>query len=243
MPYCVVGTHEYKDIGRQLARRLDCALTGYKLRQYEHDGYSFFEIECKRSQEAELRRALALLLLRNLQYDELIKAITKDYKMLSLEDKRSLLVSCVKTARSLERIDPLARKLEEHLDGGSELILEGFLRFSMKDTVSLWRRIVERGAQELVLRREYREFVQLMQKIAEIQPGYTGEVHLHINDDGYKLCDTAGYVLERGTCDSLVGLLIGLSPDKIVVHGAQGARDTQLIDIIGSVFAGKVFFS
>jgi len=155
--------------------------------------------------------------------------------------------------------DPIRLRILEHLDTHNELIVEGFIRFRLKDFMKELIETVDKIVEELLVEREYNEFIKLLRYFVEIQEPKVREVHVLVDDDRrYILLDDSMRVInndilkelareisdtEMSYDDLLISSLITIAPSKITIHGCDKIKNTELLNTINKVFRGKVVMS
>ncbi|MCM8899878.1 putative sporulation protein YtxC [Caldicoprobacter algeriensis] len=155
--------------------------------------------------------------------------------------------------------DPIRQRILEHLDTHNELIVEGFIRFRLKDFMKELIETVDKIVEELLVEREYNEFIKLLRYFVEIQEPKVREVHVLVDDDRrYILLDDSMRVInndilkelareisdtEMSYDDLLISSLITIAPSKITIHGCDKIKNTELLNTINKVFRGKVVMS
>jgi putative sporulation protein YtxC len=147
-------------------------------------------------------------------------------------------------------------KILEYIIENTDIVLEGFLRFRLKELNADLEDIVDRVVEEYLIEREYDEFIKLLKYFVEIQESRIEIVNIVIEDNGtYCMYDSsyneitdeliqdiAGEVLtgEVSYDDLLVSSLITLAPRYIVIHNLSNVRNKEIIDTIRNVFADRV---
>lgn len=156
----------------------------------------------------------------------------------------------------LNRKGKIVEKIYEYIIENNEIILEGFLRFRMKEFNSDLEEIVDRVAEEYLVEREYDEFIKLLKYFVEIQDSRIDTINIVIGKGGgYSIYDGSydeitGEMLKEITgealtpdisCDDLlVSSLISLAPRYIIIHNISNARNGEIIDTIKNVFSDRV---
>lgn len=150
----------------------------------------------------------------------------------------------------------IIKRLVDFLEHNDSIVIDGFVRFRLKDYIHEIKEAVDQAVDEFLMEREYREFIQLLKYFVEIQESKVPLVNVLVNPRGtYKLYDEEhspidsefleGFILdvmdnEINYEDLLISALITIAPNKIVFHyGAQAKVDSTL-DTIKNVFEGKV---
>lgn len=159
----------------------------------------------------------------------------------------------VKTWRTI-----LRNRLEYYLLGHQELIIDGFIRFRMRDLIATWEKAIKEAAREMLMEKEYQEFIKLLQYFVETQPTKCEEVHVLMEGRNYVLLDQDFRVIDdaimqdvmRETVeqnmsseDMLISALIGISPKSIIIHNSKAMKNNEIMETVSKVFAGKVKLS
>jgi putative sporulation protein YtxC len=147
----------------------------------------------------------------------------------------------------------------EHLESNDELVLEGFIRFRMKDFTRELEEAVDRAVDDLLIEKEYTEFIKLLRYFVEIQEPKVEEVHVLLGEDKkYTLLDSSLHVINNDILedlakeitdkeishdDLLISSLITIAPRKITIHQFDKIKNTELLNTISNVFSGKVTMS
>lgn len=150
-------------------------------------------------------------------------------------------------------------RIMEHLDGSDHIIFEGFIRFRLKDFIGELEDAVDRAVDDLLIEKEYNEFIKLLQYFVEIQEPKVEEVHVFQDENRrYTLLDSSFRVINNDvleelakeisdkdiSCDDLlISSLITIAPNKITIHECDKIKNTELINTIKNVFSGKVVIS
>lgn len=156
----------------------------------------------------------------------------------------------------LDRKNFIIKRLVEYLEQSDSLVIDGFVRFRLKDYINDMKEAVDQAVDEFLMEREYREFIQLLKYFVEIQEPKVEVVNVLMNQRGaYKLYDDKqepissefldGFILdvmdnEINYEDLLISALITIAPNQIVFHCNQANKPSTTIDTIRSVFDGKV---
>ncbi|HOB20152.1 MAG TPA: putative sporulation protein YtxC [Candidatus Atribacteria bacterium] len=151
------------------------------------------------------------------------------------------------------------KRLMEHLQTNNELVLEGFIRFRLKDFLSELEEAVDRAVDDLLIEKEYTEFIKLLRYFVEIQEPKVDEVHVVMGDDKkYTLLDSSLRVINNDILedlakeisdkeisydDLLISSLITIAPRKITIHQFDKIKNTELLNTINNVFSGRVTMS
>jgi putative sporulation protein YtxC len=158
--------------------------------------------------------------------------------------------------RCIIRKSRILQKVIEYLSGSNQIILDGFIKFRLKEYVNELREAADKAVDDFLIEREYREFIQLLRYFVEIQEPRYELVHIVIRDgknyslfdenlQGIKTNSLEGCVMELSnneiSCDDLfVSMLITLSPRNITIHRDGETQSPLAVDTIVNVFEGRV---
>lgn len=157
----------------------------------------------------------------------------------------------------LSRKNRINQKIIDFLNYNNRIIVDGFIRFRLKEYLAELRDAAEKAVDEFLMEREYREFIQLLQYFVEVQEPRMEMVHLYFSDYGsFKLFDDKmepirsdymdGFFLdmlesELNYEDLLISALITIAPRKIKIHrNGQKNNHSAVLETIKSVFTSRV---
>ena len=151
------------------------------------------------------------------------------------------------------------KRVMEHLESNDELVLEGFIRFRLKDFKQELEEAVDRAVDDLLIEKEYSEFIKLLRYFVEIQEPKVDEVHVLMGEDKkYTLLDSNLQIINNDILedlakeisdkeisydDLLISSLITIAPRKITIHQYDRIQNKELLNTINNVFSGKVTMS
>ena len=239
MAEITVSTRKYDvDLARLLAARLDQCGCAYALKA--ESGSVRVLLKSRAGLEA-LADALSLILCRDLQYFEIARMA--DALPLPLIEKQRVLKEALGVSRAAEDLSTVRERLHGYLLSASQINLEGYLTFRLRDMLALWEAALERAAAEQMLDREYLELMGLLSQIARDPSSSVGNVAICIKPDGsLTLTDESDACIEYVDCseDGILSLLIGMSPKSLTVYDISGGSGRRLTEAIARVFAGRV---
>ncbi|MFO7294664.1 MAG: putative sporulation protein YtxC [Caldicoprobacter sp.] len=214
---------------------------------------------------------LSDFIVNGLQHTMLERVIKDEYFYLENEDREQIkqeVLNAMFEGKEYEHLfsqlrdkwhGPIRQRILEHLDAHDELIVDGFIRFRLKDFLQELMGTVDKVIEELLVEREYNEFIKLLRYFVEIQEPKVREVHVLVDDDRkYILLDDSMRVInndilkelakeisdtEMSYDDLLISSLITIAPTKITIHGCDKIKNTELLNTINKVFRGKVIMS
>jgi len=184
--------------------------------------------------------------------DERNRILTFACKSLGVDEEEKT-QGCV---YKLSRKARVLQKILDYLDSNSKIIIDGFIRFRMKDYVLELEDAVDRAVEEYLMEREYNEFIKLLRYFVEIQEPKVDTVNVLKNaDNSYKLLDGQGQLINNELLDDLAGevienninfddllisSLITLAPSRIIIHSGATYANSEIIDTINKVFHHRV---
>lgn len=203
------------------------------------------------------------------QYEEklLIRIINSNYGYFNSSEKREILRISFKIIRNddkvffntlfqIRRKNMIVRKLMEYFEGYSNIIIDGFVNFRLKEYIKELEDIIDNAVDDFLIEREYKEFIRLLRYFVEIQDSKFNFVHVIMQyDDKYILLDEKKHEItndciqdfitelpetEINHDDLLVSSLITLAPKSLIIHNWERFKNQKLLDTIKSVFCGKV---
>jgi putative sporulation protein YtxC len=163
-------------------------------------------------------------------------------------------------ADSSARYKLVLARIIEYLDDHYELVLEGFLRFRLKDYQLQLLKLIDNVVDDFMMEFEYKEFVRLLRYFVDMQEPRAEEAHVVIKENNmFTLFDAQGktisnqyledMLLQNDIVDTpdnlnyedlLISTLIMLAPRNIMVHSSNKLRDQELVDTVKNVFEDRV---
>lgn len=149
----------------------------------------------------------------------------------------------------------ILNELENFLHSSNHIVIDGFIRFRLKDYLHDLYEAVEDAVDDFLLDKEYKEFVQLLKYFVDIQDSRTERVDVVLGRDGkYNIYDEKGNSLENEmevilpdivssevNCeDLLISSLVTIAPAKIVFHFQTDNKYKATVETITNVFSGRV---
>jgi len=203
------------------------------------------------------------------QYEEklLIRIINSNYGYFNSSEKKEILHISQKIIRNddkvffntlfqIRRRNMIIKKLMEYFEGSSNIILDGFVNFRLKEYIKELEEIIDNAVDDFLIEREYKEFIRLLRYFVEIQDSKFNFVHVIMQyGDQYILLDEKKQEItneciqdfltelpetEINHDDLLVSSLITLAPKSIIIHNWERFKNQKLLDTIKNVFSGKV---
>lgn len=234
-----IGEYEV-DVLRLLERRLNQTSHEYTITHCECGAW--IALDEPGGMDA-LCMAIALLMMRDLSMFELAQLV--DRLPLTLVEKQEVLSDSIRCARKVERLNVVKRKLKVYLEEEDTLHLSGYMRFRMPEAMGTWKLCVQSAMEELLLEKEYMELMGVLRAFVQVKPARIGEISLLLNPDGScTLTDDSDARIDYEQCDPdrLVSVLVELAPERLTVYDLAEERSVALINMLKSVFAGRVRF-
>lgn len=208
------------------------------------------------------------ILMDSYQSDIINKLVKENYGYFNRDESAEIVNRCVSilngtSANSggdfyyyMNRKDRIAKKIYEYISDNTDIILEGFLRFRLKELNSEIEELIDRVAEEYLIEKEYNEFIKLLKYFVDIQESQLDTVNIVITDEGnYCMYDGSynditeellrdmlkgGIGGEINYDDLLVSSLITAAPRNLIIHNLCNARNHEIIETIKNVFCERV---
>lgn len=249
---------------------------GISVKFAEKTAGKFFFIDCSivEDQDLNITNAHEKILRYYLAYiitDLILNGITKEimtriikskFRYLKPEELKGIVQNAYSYLNSYQSEGEIEKTLTRHneilsevnlyLETNTNLFLEGFLRFRLKDYFIELEESIEKATDNYLVEREYHEFIRLLRYFVEIQEPRIDEVHVLINNKrSFYLLDEEkqpidpqqlqGVIAELDQDidyeDLLLSALITISPRHIVLHIVN---KIEIVETIISVFRERV---
>ncbi|MDF2987265.1 MAG: putative sporulation protein YtxC [Eubacterium sp.] len=203
------------------------------------------------------------------QYEEklLNRIINSNYGYFTSAEKKEILRISLKIIRNddkvffntlfqIRRRNLIIKKLMEYFEGSSNIILDGFVNFRLKEYIKELDDVIDNAVDDFLVEREYKEFIRLLRYFVEIQESKFNFIHVVMQyNENYILLDEKKREItndciqefiselpetEINHDDLLVSSLITLAPKSIIIHNWERFKNQKLLDTIKNVFSGKV---
>lgn len=152
----------------------------------------------------------------------------------------------------LYRHNSILKEVNDYLTSSSNLFLEGFIRFRLKNYFQEIEESVEKAVDNFLMEQEYYEFIKLLRYFVEIQEPRIDEVHVFFkNQQNFYLLDEEKQPINQEQLqqvltefshdveydDLLLSALITISPRRVVMHIMA---EVDIIETIINVFRERV---
>ncbi|MBU3106547.1 putative sporulation protein YtxC [Clostridium gasigenes] len=189
-----------------------------------------------------------------LKQDEIIEVEEEIMKVLYCEEdlKNENLVYY------MNKMNTVIRKIQDCLQENTEININGFITFRMKDLREDIEEIIDKVVENYMVEKEYKEFVKLLKYFVDIQESKIEEIDICIGENGnYSIRDDHGndifneFMKELAECrvdtdanieDVIISGLITNVPKKVVIHGKENCGNKEFLETISSVFGESVSY-
>lgn len=219
--------------------------------------FTFFQMEVDNSEKTieTVADQLAHTMVEELEGHWLEKIFRLDYSYFNADEQREILAESSQQLKAdgAKRIREFAHLLVEHLESNTCLVIDGFVRFRLKQYWELLRQTLDDSVEAYLLEKEYKEFIKLLQYFVDLQEPKVAKVNVILGESGeFTLLDQFGDVIETDYLDSLmqelehgeldqedllISALITVAPSKVVVHSPDEHHLTQTVL---SIFQNRV---
>ncbi|MGI6684913.1 MAG: putative sporulation protein YtxC [Bacillota bacterium] len=200
----------------------------------------------------------------------LLKKITKNhYYYLSPDEKENVLMKAKKILDAmsnneedkylmyrLNRKSKILHKVLDYLSQNNSINIDGFINFRLQDYLEDLNHVIEQAVDELLLEKEYEEFIMLLKYFVDIQEPRLNKVHVMLLSSGnFQLFDDhdksineqclEGCIVEMidneiNYEDLLISALITIAPREIVVHVPEHTKSPNIIKTLQGVFGERL---
>lgn len=154
-----------------------------------------------------------------------------------------------------DRRKHVMNRVLEHLDYQHELVVEGFVRFRLKDYQHSLRQLVDIAVDEFMMDLEYKEFIGVLRHFVTVQEKAVLESHVVIHTaKSYQILDSEGKPLSNQYLahiaapynnaisyeDLLITALIAISPFHVIIHNPSSVEASEVIETVRGVFENRV---
>lgn len=243
-----------------------------KLKDIEGKGAYFCGVELDENKNGKsidiFCDLLADIIIENLQIRYLINILRQRYFFLQEKTQCELLIKTlkqlwygktdVKSNITLCKLDVAERLKKCFLESNDkELVLEGFMRFRMKDYLEKWDALLKKNIDEYVMEKEYKEFIGVLRYFVLLREPKEITIHLNYSEiGGYELSDAKRNKITDDSIgnsseafkhkmtkeDVVLSALINISPEKIIIHNSKDISEKRLLMTIKNVFLDRVVF-
>lgn len=199
----------------------------------------------------------------NLYEKRLLSNIIKsNYFYFSESEQKCVLDKCLnylKDSSSVEykvRIEHIYISVLKYITTNKSMILSGFINFRLSNYLKILDYIVDTSVNELVVDREYKEFINLLKSYVNSKPSNISLVHFFYKNDESILLDSnyrkipfqadlsnLNYISDVSFSENDISLntLLNLLPKKIIIHLSKDSD--EFIKTLTSIFENRIEFA
>lgn len=236
------------------------------IRDEDNSSYSIEQI--RRSFNVYAANILYQVIVDNYQIDTINRIMKNNYQYFKDDETNEISKKCAailngtSTSSSedysiyINRKNAIVSRLYEYINENTDIILEGFLRFRLKEFNNELEDVIDKVVEEYLIEREYNEFIKLLKYFVEIQESRIAVVNIVINVDGsYCMYDDSCREIteeilkeltgenlngDKNYDDLLVSALITMAPRYIIIHNISNIRNKEVVETIKNVFCERV---
>lgn len=147
-------------------------------------------------------------------------------------------------------------KLREFLSSYNQIVVEGFIRFRLKEYIKELEEAADKAVDDFLMDREYKEFIQLLKYFVDIQDSRTDVVNVVMKPNGsFMLYDGQNRVINSSYLegfifdlidseinyeDLLISALITIAPREINFHAGKAESPPNTLETIRCIFSNRV---
>ncbi len=244
-----------------------------QLAEQEVGGFTFIDCNPTRSSDnlAErifkhyLANAIAEIILGNWENGLINKELRLHHQYFSDQERAVISEKVLKVLNNCggpvtyrhSRKTRIAQKIRDYLEIHDKLILEGFIRFRLKEYYSELQAAITVAVDEFVMEKEYLEFIRLLRYFVDIQEPKIETLHVLVKSSGgFQLYDQDNNLVNNDYLDGfvadmvdneityedlLISALITIAPRFVVLH-VTAKRESETIRTIRNVFGDRVSY-
>lgn len=214
-----------------------------------------------------LADVLSELIMGKWQKSMLVDIIRENYYYFGEEERRAIFQNALNYLEDYDSGDQesvlkmrkkrvILAKLTEFLSTCNQIVIEGFIRFRLKEYIKELQEAADKAVDDFLMDREYKEFIQLLKYFVDIQDSRTDLVNVVMKPNGvFKLFDgqhrvinsayLEGFIMdlidsEINYEDLLISALITIAPREIVFHTGRAEVPPTTLETINNIFTQRV---
>lgn len=177
---------------------------------------------------------LSEFIINNFEKKFIRQQLSFDFFYFSKSEKQELLTHISKSLNSdiniSQKLSILQNSIKDFFMNNSVCNLEGFINFRISDYKNFINLILEKEINNFVIKKEYSEYVNLLQEYINIQPSQTDIVHLIYSNTEKFLLDSSKNIISTtsnkkylsdisfSANDFILNSLLSFLPNKIIIH-------------------------
>lgn len=183
--------------------------------------------------------------------DKIIKtnyhnASDKEHNMIYIKALEIVRVENHQKSRDTLLKEAMSKKLVEYFGKSWQINIEGFVRFRLQEYISSLTRTIEEAKEEVIVEKEYNDFIKLLRYFVDIQVPKATYTHLLKRRGKYVLIDGNDTIVAEETCgdlngcDAIISCLVTNAPEKIHVHIKDFYSDEEVLTTVNNIFDERV---
>lgn len=269
-----IGAQKYvDDVRSRLRKQMEMlALEGINVdcQETEQGGITFLnfsrtgpkkagkkKIDADRLVKSCVAAAISDLIVKQWEGHLLGQILRYNYCYFDREDLKAIYLRAQEKLKEKDgRKNKIRRRILSYLENNGHLVIEGFIKFRLKDYCRHLEQVVERAVDDYITEREYREFVNLLRYFVAIQEPRVESIHVLVLGSGmFKIFDSADQALsptsvpgmsvdvirtELNYEDLLLSALITIAPRMITLHLADPVEGQGLASLLRAIFGDRL---
>ena len=188
--------------------------------------------------------------------------IKSNYFYFSESEQKCVLSKCLNflnDSSSVEhkvRIEHIYISVLKYITNNKSMILTGFINFRLSNYLKILDYIVDISVNDLVVDREYKEFINLLKSYVNSNPSHINLVHFFYKNNESILLDSnykkipfesdlsnLNYISDVSFSENDISLntLLNLLPQKIIIHLSKNSD--EFITTLTSIFENRIEFA
>ena len=213
-----------------------------------------------------LANALAEIIICNWEAELINRELKLHHQYFNPQERRTIFDKVIKVLNNPEngfstvtyrcsRKTRIVQKVLDYLEINDKIILEGFIRFRLKEYYSEIRAAISVAVEEHLIEKEYHEFIRLLKYFVDIQEPKVETLHVIVKaSGGFQLYDDDNNLITSDYLDGfvvdivdneityedlLISALITLAPRFVVLH-VRRQEESETLRTIANVFGDRV---
>ncbi|QNO15697.1 putative sporulation protein YtxC [Alkalicella caledoniensis] len=183
--------------------------------------------------------------------DKLIKSTysetsEKEQNMIYIKTLELIRIRNHQHSRDIRLKKIMAEKLVDYFDKQWQINIEGFVRFRLQEYMTDLTSVMEEAKEEVVVEKEYNDFIKLLRYFVDIQEPKVTYAHLMKKKGKYILIDSNDDIIaeeacgDLNGCDAIISCLVTYAPEKIHVHIKDFYSDEEVLTTVNNIFDDRV---
>lgn len=192
--------------------------------------------------------------------NKLVKEIINfNYFYFEEYEKNKIFENCIDILETMEKEEKNKKEklindeILKYIKEKKSMILDGFVRFRLKEYVKYIDNIVDEGVNKYIIDKEYTEFINLLKVYIESKKSEIDLIHLiYINGESILLDKNKNFIsitenifnakylsdISFSSNDFALNTLLTLLPEKIEIHLIE--KEDEFINTLKSIFEGRI---